>query len=127
MKLIIKVDMNDADYNTQISDITKEQLERFIPVFEAIKNFHPYVTYTNRAVDDGIGPLEWRHESNWPNGECLRLDLGEKHPEEIYSDVDKINEIVEDLEWNYLPSCEYGFHRIVEITVLQVKGEKKYL
>jgi hypothetical protein len=36
--IIIKADTNDADYFTEVSEITDEQIELIKPVIEAIKN-----------------------------------------------------------------------------------------
>lgn len=110
VEIYIRVDTNDGDYNEAINIITKKDLDKLRPLFKAIKNFRPY---------KGNEGDRWTHANNFPCGECLRDDLGEKEPSEIY-DVDE--EIIELLS-DYLPSCEYGFHTIerVEISPLQKK------
>ena len=69
----VVVDTNDADYVGKIVKVSEETLEHFKPLIEKIKNFQPY--------NNG----GWRHNHNFPFGECLREDLGEKHPMEMYN------------------------------------------
>ena len=39
--LIITIDTNDADYITRVVKVDEEDLERFLPLIEKIKNFKP--------------------------------------------------------------------------------------
>jgi hypothetical protein len=120
-KLIIKADVNDADYIHSVTDVTKEELEQLIPIFTAIKNFKPYKGKSESGLD-------WTHDSNWPGGGeyCPRLDLGEKPVEEIYDGILTPEQI--DLFNNYRPYFgEESVHRIVSISVLEYIYEKELL
>ena len=72
----VEVNTNDADYIGKIVEVDDKVSEKFKPLIEKIKNFQPYNT--------GM----WRHNHNFPYGECIREDLGEKHPCELY-DIDE--------------------------------------
>jgi hypothetical protein len=61
--IIIKADTNDADYVTEVSEITDEQIELIKPVIEAIKN----------APKDKHG---WGH--NYETGEIVDEDDAEE-------------------------------------------------
>lgn len=63
--IIVKADSNDADYVTDYTEITDEQIEEIRPVIEAIKN----------APKDKYG---WGH--NWETGEVE----GNQTPENLY-------------------------------------------
>jgi hypothetical protein len=119
LRLIITVDMNDADYNTEMNTITEEDLEKLLPVFEAIQNFKPYKGKSGSQT-------EHAHRSNWPHGEYVpREDLGEKFPKEIYAGI--LTEDQCEMFTEYCPFGEHGFHSVVDITVLEVIHEKAYL
>jgi len=106
-EIMIRVDTNDADYDTKISSITKEELESIRPIIAAIKNFKPYKV--------NVKSIDWTHDHNWAYGELLREDLGEKKPEEIYSDLDFETDAMY-LFKDLLPGgSEYGFHSIKNI------------
>lgn len=116
-EITIVVDMNDADYNTQVSNITGEELEKIKPLIEAIKGFKSYQTET----EDEMGNFTWTHHHNYPVGEYSpRTDLGEKHPEEIYS---QFNEEIHELFREHCPYGEHGFHTVkrIEVTPLVEK------
>lgn len=106
----VTADYNDADLIDQISEITEEELERFMPLIEAIKA----VSYK-----DG----KWLHCPNWLTGECKRED--EKGPKELYSHIDP--ELIEEFEEIYVPSSEYGIHTITEIKVYELPIKTKLL
>jgi hypothetical protein len=103
MEITIRVDTNDADYREETSSISQVHLELLKPLFIAIKNFKPYKSKLYSG----------KHEHNFPCGECLRDDLGEKSPEDIYGFRDEEMELLE----YYLPSCEYGFHTIESVEI----------
>lgn len=106
--IYIKVDTNDGDYVGSLKQITEEDLKKIMPLIEAIRNFEPYTTkITGKHI------FEDRHENNYPVGDCLRRDLGEKSPEELYDFPKEIH----DLFMGYCPSCEYGFHTIKEVKI----------
>lgn len=117
--LIIKTDENDADYKTDIHEITQEQLDKLFPVFEAIKNFKPYTT-----ISDSEFAISHTHNSNWPNGDgefVPRFDLGEKSIEEIYDGIltgDQIDEFNDLIPFN--------IHTVVSIQVIESTKETEY-
>lgn len=119
--LYVKVDTNDADYLTELTKISEEDLARFMPLIQAIKNFKPYQTkYTSTACRT---PEERTiiHENNWPCSEDLpRKDLGEQSPEDIYSEEVYGSIDPETIKWfgdDYVP---FGSHTIEEISVLEI-------
>ena len=114
LKLIVIVDQNDGDWNTQVSDITEKQLEELLPVFAAIKAFEPY------KGDD----VAWQHlhNHNWPMGEYAPR---EKPPEKIYEGV--LTEDQCEMFNEFCPFGEYGFHSIEKIEVLKISEETVYL
>lgn len=122
--LVVEVDTNDADYDSQTTKITDEQLTRFKPLFEGIKNFHPYKAMDNQKWSDHH--MEFIHNHNWPMGEAQREDLGEKSPREIYSGVVDEKTFL-DFEEDFIPYPEYGFHTIESIKVITVVNEEKLL
>ena len=112
-ELTIVADTNDADYITEIQKITQEELEFIKPIVKKIKKFKPYTTPCSYGTRT--------HHHNWANGDCLREDLGEKSPQELYDLTDEEYEAFSE----YLPSSEYGFHTIESIEVTPyVKKEK---
>ena len=115
-EIVIKVDTNDADYITEISKISEEDINKIRPLIKAIKNFKPY----SSKLNDGSS---WKHSHNYPFGECLREDLGEKEPREIYDFDEEIFDIFEGC----LPYPEYGFHTIKSITVCPLVKKEKLL
>jgi len=117
-RVTIVADTNDADYVTAISDIDDDFESYFGELIEAIKNFEPYKGKSKYST------LEHTHRHNWPTGELVREDLGEKYPEQIYSQFPE--DMIEAFS-EYLPHGEYGIHTIESITISQVQHEKKLL
>lgn len=115
-EMTIVVDTNDADFDTNIGKISEKELDKFRPLIAAIKKFKPYKT-------KGYGSGN-KHHHNWPKGECLREDLGEKSPAEIYSKFSE--ELIEEFEEEWLPcGSDYGFHTIESIEICPyVKKER---
>lgn len=116
--LVVRGDCNDADFVTQITPITKKELERFLPLIEAIKNFKPYKGLSS-VKEHGLPQTEWTHNHNWPRGEFgCREDLGEKTLKELYG------EIAERFDEEYVPngggSAGYSLHTIVEIFIVKL-------
>lgn len=105
----VVVDTNDADYVGKIVEVSEKTLEHFKPLIEKIKNFQPY--------NNG----GWRHNHNFPFGECLREDLGEKDPMELYDLTEKEYEYFVDAFRLY--GGEWGFHTIKSIQEVTL-GEK---
>jgi hypothetical protein len=121
MLLMVRGDSNDADFVTEITPITQEELDKFAPLFEALNNFQPYKGLT--SVEAHVSPQsEHNHDNNWPKGEYgYRSDLGEKSITELYG------ELAEEFDEKFVPdggeSNGYSLHDIVEIVV--VKLDKK--
>ena len=111
--LLVRADTNDADYVRSFKPIEEEILAKFLPLFQAIKDFKPYKG----------GRTSHRH--NFPTGDCCREDMGEKQVEEIYADIDP--EILGEFQEEYMPNGEFGTHTINEIKVFEVTGEQVYL
>ena len=108
-RFYVEVDTNDADYMGQIVEVDDESAEKFRPLIEKIKYFQPYCA------------KGWRHNHNFPYGECLREDLGEKHPMEMYNLTEEEYECFVDSFRLY--GGEWGFHtitRIQEITLGEI-------
>ena len=99
--LLVTVDTNDADYVREIVEIDEDTLEHFKPLIEKIKNFKPYE----------VGG--WLHRYNFPVGDCLREDLGEKHPMELYNLTEE--EYGRFMYLFNLWGSDWGFHTIKSI------------
>ncbi len=111
----ITADPNDADYITEVSNISDEDLEKIRPLIAAIKAFKSYKVKVNG--------MSWTHSHNYPWGEnSPRDDLGEKEPREIYKGFDEeVFQIFEDL----IPHGEHGIHTIYSIEIApHIKWEK---
>lgn len=113
--LLVTIDTNDADYIREIVEIDEDTLEHFKPLIEKIKNFQPY---TGSPRDGGC---IWRFRNNFPVGDCLRKDLGEKHPMELYNITEEEYDYFVDAF--YLWGGDWGFHTIVSIQEITL-GEK---
>ena len=123
-EITITVDTNDGDYATEVSNITPEQLEKIRPLIEAIKEFKPYeVIYKTDYKIDGQDEWPMTHRHNYPCGDILRDDLGEKDPREIYKFPEEIFELFED----FIPYGEYGFHTIESISYCPLQEKIKLL
>jgi hypothetical protein len=122
MKYYINVtaDTNDADYISEMNEISDEQLELIRPVIKAIKNFKPYKGKSRSGSD-------WNHENNFPTGDCYRLDLGEKDAEEIYVKSGIVTQEQFDVFMEFVPSNEYGIHTIESVHLYHVTEEENLL
>ena len=107
----VEVDTNDADYVGKIVKVEDELAEKFKPLIEKIKQFKPYET-------TGRSGLTWNHDCNFPCGECLREDLGEKTPMELYDITEA--EFEEFRDAFRLWGDDYGLHTIVSIRDIQL-------
>lgn len=118
MKYIrVVADSNDADYVETFLPISDENLEMILPVIEAIKNFKEYEGQWGEW--DGEAHF-MTHRNNYPSGECLREDMGEKPVEEIYSHVDP--EALAIFDEEYRPYHEYGIHTIESVDIIEVSS-----
>ena len=109
----VEIDTNDADYIGKLVEIEDENVEKWMPLIEKIKNFKPY---TGTAASGSI----WNHTSNFPIGECCRYDLGEKDPTELYNITEE--ELEEFCEVFELYGGEFGFHTINKIVEVEIKN-----
>lgn len=99
----ITVDTNDADYNTKVSTISEEDLDKIKSLIDEIKK----QTQKNK----------WVH--NYPNGEYC-----DETPQDIYPNIsEEIHELFND----YCPYCEYGFHTIESIYIYPLFNKTKLL
>lgn len=114
MKKFIRIvaDTNDADYIETFKEISEDDIKILQPLFEAIKNFKPYVR----------GKYGYEHVHNFPTGDCCRKDLGEKAVEEIYSGNEDALSIFLD---EFCPCCEHGIHTIDRIEIIEVESIKR--
>lgn len=89
----ITVDTNDADYTTEISKISEEDLKMILPLVEAIKNFK-------------------KGHQNYPYSE-----YSEKTPKDLYPTIDKdVFSIFEE----YCPYLQDGFHSVTSIEIYEM-------
>ncbi len=118
-EITITADPNDADYITAVNEISEEDLDTIKPLIQAIKEFKPY-----NAEYESFGRMSTTmHHHNYPYGECLRGDMGEKSPEELYEFDSKVLELFEE----YIPHSEYGIHTIESITICPLQKKTKLL
>lgn len=97
--LEITADPNDADYVTERTVVTDEQLEAIKPVIEAIKNC--------------------KADHNWETGE-MKADCT---PQKLYVDIGILSKDQIKLFDNFLPYSEYGIHTIESVKLLVVQEE----
>jgi hypothetical protein len=116
----ITADTNDADYISEMSEITDEQLELIRPVITAIKNFKSYKGKSRRGSD-------WDHGNNFPTEECFRPGLGEKSAEQLYLESRLVTKEQFETFMEFVPSNEYGIHTIKSIQLLHVVEEHTLL
>lgn len=109
-EIIVKADTNDADYITEMTEITQEELDLIRPLVEAIRRFKPYTVEL-----DGRSR---RFHHNYPNSEYSAWDLGEKSPRELYDFPEEVHQTFEEL----VPYGEYGTHTIESVTVRPIVG-----
>lgn len=114
LEITITADTNDADYISQSSKISKSDLELIKPLIKAIKNFTSYTTPLPENIGSGI-IKEWEHCHNFPSGECVRDDLGEKSGYQYYLPL--VGEDVMNMFEGLLPYGEHGIHTIKSIEV----------
>jgi len=112
MKYEIRIiaDTNDADYVTGINTIDEKTLEIIKPVIRAIKDFKPY---ENKGHS---------HSHNFPSGEFVRDDLGEKSAEELYGDLKGFEDFLD-----YCPCGEHGIHTVERVEVYPVPKKERLL
>lgn len=112
-KFYVEVDTNDGDYLGHLVNVKEEDVEKWMPLIDKIKNFKPY---TGTAESGST----WKHTSNFPIGECCRYDLGEKDPCELYNITkDELEEFIDTFS---LYGSEYGLHTITQIVEIEIKN-----
>lgn len=116
-EITITADVNDGDYITEVSPISEEDLKIIKPLIKAIKNFKPYETKSKGST------LTWKHHHNYPSGEIVRGDLGEKYPDDLYDFDEKVFNLFEE----FVPHGEYGIHTIKSITVGPLQKKTRLL
>lgn len=103
--IVIKADENDADYITEVSQITDEQIEKIRPVIQALKEFE--------QTEE-----QWH---NWPTGE----GANELHnPSLIYEDKLSIHQI--NLFDSFVPEGDHnypGIHTIKSVKIMELVEE----
>jgi hypothetical protein len=111
--LVVRGDHNDADFVTKATPITQADLDRFLPLIEAIKAYPRSENYA--------GP------HNWPVGEYgCREDLGDLGDQPLAVAYGELGELAEEFDETYVPHGEgWNLHSIYEIYV--VRFEKKLL
>jgi hypothetical protein len=123
LEITITVDTNDADYLTEVSEISESDLNKIKPLIEAIKKFKPY---TGKTTGTYAG-RDWDHHHNYPHGNAEytpRLDLGEKPPEEIYPQFPKeLHELFQE----FCPYGQDGFHTVESIYITPLVKKTKLL
>lgn len=121
-EITITADTNDADYITAVNPISEKELELIKPLISAIKKFKPYKVKYNRSWGKHEEATSTHHH-NYPIGDCLRGDMGEKSPEELYKFDSEVFELFEE----YLPYSEYGIHTIASVTICPLQEKIKLL
>jgi len=89
-----------------------------MPLIQAIKKFEPYEGKSKNSDYTST------HRCNYPTQESCREDLGEKTPEEYYSDISpEIHELFRE----YCPFEEHGFHTVESIHITPLVEKEKLL
>ncbi len=114
-EITIVVDINDADYITAVNRISEKDLAKIKPLIKAISEFKEYKGKS--------GKFERTHRHNYPQGERLRKDLGEKSVTELYDFSEEVFEVFEEL----LPTGEYGLHTIKTIYISSTANRERLL
>ena len=124
-QLEVEGDINDGDMTTSISMVDEADLPHIRAVAKAVKEFKPYqTTYLNSANQ----PRKTTHDCNWPTGELIRTDLGEKDPQEIYVGSGLVTQEAFDVFEDLLHfGAEYGIHSIDSITLKVIAQTEELL
>lgn len=101
-ELKIVADTNDADYVTEITTVTMQEIEDILPVIEAIKNCKKHF--------------------NWSKGEYARRD---EMPDKIYAGILTEDQI--EMFNDYCPYGEYGIHTIESVEYYPLPEKVKLL
>ena len=115
--LFVCVDTNDGDNLESLTPISDEDIDALLPLMAAIEQFKPY-----QATVRG---MSMTHRHNFPYGEVLREDLGERSVDELYGMEHK--DALQLFQDNYLPYSEYGCHTIESVRVLTIAEDVRIL
>ena len=110
----VEVDTNDADYVGRLVEVSDEDAEKWMPLIKKIQAFKPYSGVSKHG-------MVWEHHHNFPFGEYVRTDLGEKSPCELYDISEEEMEAFQEAFW--LWGGEYGFHTITQIVEVNITNK----
>jgi hypothetical protein len=111
--LEIKADPCDADYITEVREISEDELKHIRIVAEAIKKFEPYITLDEEG-------LKWRHNHNFPTNPKERL--GEVSAIDYYVGKGLVSQEDYDVFVEFIPYDEHlGIHTVTSIRVMEEK------
>lgn len=96
-ELVVMADENDGDYQTAISEINQENLNKFMELLSRV------MSRMESRKAENPNRWEWRH--NWENNE--RGDPAKQYPDWTTEEIEFFSE--------YLPYSEYGLHTIVKV------------
>lgn len=117
--VLVKGDTNDADYASNFEEIEDDETyNAIVKVAKAVKSFKPYKGLKMDWTENSY----WTHNHNWPSGEYVRTDLGEKTPEQLYVETGLITE--EEME-NFSEIVPHDIHTIEEIRIVEVSKDTK--
>jgi hypothetical protein len=119
-RVIITVDANDGDYVESINIVTAERKQVLEAVAQALLQFEPY--QGKEIVPD----FHYECTHNFVHGEMIRDDLGELSAREYY--VEKHELLTAEQYQTFMdlcPYCEYGFHTVESIELLEVQNNVK--
>ena len=109
--LLVTADTNDADYVTSTQEVKQEDIDKIMPMIEAIKNFRPYETSN--------GSYTRRHRHNFPSD--AREDLGEKTAYEYYVKGNLVTEEQFEAFREYVQGDSEGrYHTVQSVRLLKV-------
>lgn len=124
LQLHITADHNDADYTSSVTEVTQEQLNRLMPVIQAVKKFKSYKGESKAHA--GMRSMTWIHSHNWPDGEYApRTDLGEKTIQELYGDKCDADALEEFRDM--VPIEDGNVHTIKRILLVEVVKQERLL
>jgi hypothetical protein len=106
--VIVTADTNDADYITEKTEITDDQIENIIkPVIAQLE-----VRRKKLNEDRHKNWNEWRH--NWETSQYGRIG----NPKEMYVNTGLLTQEQVDAFQDYVPHGEYGVHTIEKIEIV---------
>lgn len=111
LSVLIKCDVNDADYVRSIEPIDTNDIEIIKSIAAKIVNFKPYYSKQSSYIA--------RHHHNFPRDP--RKDMGEKSIEEIYDFTEEEIDVIDQ----YFPHGFDGMlaHTLHSIQIIEIKEE----